>query len=171
MLRLTPQKDSRWVEIARFGVRIKLRPLTTAVMSAARAEAAKRLALLWQEHRDKAEAGFAGEDTGPSMDNVNWRDGIVRQYFAAALLRYAGEAWEGVGDEDGEPLPLNSVAAEKFAEHDDAASAFLEAAMAPLDALAAEGNGSALSSPGAGEEDASIAPDAEMVAARRAPLN
>ena len=171
MLKLTQPATSRWIEIGRLGVRIKIRPLTTAIMSAARGEAAKRIALAWREQKDRGAAGFGVEDTAASLDNPTWRDGLARQYFAAALLRYAGEAWEGVGDADGNPLPLDSVAAEKFAELDEAAGPFIEAALAPLDALAAEGNVSAPSSPGAGDGDATTALDAGMAAAPNAPLN
>lgn len=160
MLKLTPQRESRWLELAKLGIRVRVRPLTTAVLSAARAEAGKRVALAWAAQKEKAAAGFGPEDTADDLGNPSWREGVSAQYFAAALLRYAGEAWEGVGDHHGNPLPLNSVTAEAFAEHDQAATAFLDAALAPLDALAAEGNGSAPSSRGGGEGGASIAPAA-----------
>ena len=171
MLRLTPQTESRWIDLPRFGARIRIRPLSTAVMAAARGEASKRVAMLWREAEAQEQAGFPPDPTGPSFANPIWRDGVVRQYFAAALLRYAAEAWEGVADQDGNPLLLDAVAAEAFAAHDEAASAFLDAALAPIEALAAEGNASAPSSPGAGDEGANTVPAAGTADARTARLN
>ena len=42
MLKLTRQRESRWIELDGLGVRIKVKPLTTAIMEAFRSEAIKR---------------------------------------------------------------------------------------------------------------------------------
>jgi hypothetical protein len=158
MLRLTMQRESRWLELAGLGVSIKMRPLTTAVVTAAKSEAIKRLAAMQAAAEEKAAAGFDAE--GPGFTDANWRAGLIEQYVAEALLRYGAEEWSGVGDADGNPLPLGPAAFEAFAAHEPAARAFLAAALDPLDAVAAEGNVCAPSLPGAGGEGANTAPDA-----------
>lgn len=165
MLKLTRQRESRWIELAGLGVRIKVKPLTTAIMEAFRSEAIKRLAALRLQADEQARAGFPLDPAGANITNPAWRDGLAAQMMAEGLLRYAAEEWEGVVGDDGGPLPLDAAAIEAFAAHDVAASAFLREVMAPIADVAAEGNASAPFSPGAGEGDAIIAPDAAMVGA------
>lgn len=171
MLRLVPQREPRWIDLPDFGVRIKLRPLTTAVLTAARAECTKRMAAMQKEVEDQQRAGFDPDPVGPGWGNPNWRLGMMQQMLTETLIRYAAQEWEGVTDEAGAPLPINAASAQAFAEHDKAAEAFLTAALAPVDAVAAEGNGSAPSSPGAGELGANTAPDAATADAPPVPLN
>jgi hypothetical protein len=168
MLRLTQVKESRWHDLEGFGVRLLLRPMTTAVVTAARNEALKRVAHEW-------EAAKAAEEDGTPMDagmatwaNPDWRAGMQDQYVAEALLRFSVEAWEGVVGEDGAPLPLSPASFQAFAAHPEASRAFLKIVLAPIEAVAAEGNGSAPSSPGAGDGGGTTAPDAAMADAQPA---
>lgn len=163
MLRLTMQRESRWIEAA--GARVRVRHLTTAIITAAKSEALKRVAAIQAEEEDKVAQGFAQ----PNVGAANIRAGLVEQFVAEALLRYAAEEWEGVCDETGAPLPLGDAAYDALAAHEPFAREFLNAAFKPLDALASEGNGSAPSSPGAGVGGATTAPDAAMADARPAP--
>jgi hypothetical protein len=162
MLRLVPQKESRWVELDKLGVSVKIRPLTTAVVTAAKSEAIKRVAALRAEAEAQEEAGFPPDPLRPGYANPDWRAGLIEQFVAEALLRFAAEEWTGVGDEHGNPLPLTPEAIQAFAQHEPAARAFLEAAQAPIYAATAEGNVSAPFSNGAGGTGASTAPDAAM---------
>ncbi len=166
MLRLTRQRESRWIELEGLGVRIQVRPVTTAIAATVRAEAQKRAAALWADAEKQKEAGFDPDPTGANITNPHWRAGLVNQLHAELLLRYAAEAWEGVVGEDGAALPIDAASAMAFAEHDGAAQAFLKAMYAEEDAAAAEGNASAPFSPGAGEGGAITAPAASPGAAQ-----
>ena len=81
MIRLQLSPDPQWLDIGH-GVRLQLLPLTTALMVATRSDPAVQ-ALEVDASNDSREAVFSG-----------------------ALARRAVVDWEGVGDEDGNPLPV-----------------------------------------------------------------
>ncbi len=85
MIRLDLKREPHWLDLGH-GVRVHVRPCTTALMMAARAEAQRSVPLSANE----AQAG-AGERTAA---------------LVKALGRLAIEAWEGVAGEDGEPAPV-----------------------------------------------------------------
>ncbi len=170
MLRLKRQTESRWLDLPN-GVRIKVRPLTTAFLTAARSEAVKRIAAMREEEDAKLAAGFPVDVTGPTIANPDFRNGMAQQMLAETLLRYLGEEWEGVGDADGVPLPIDAASAKAFSELDDMAGAFVAAVLAPLDAVSAEGNASAPGSLSSGPVGATPALDAATADAGAAPLN
>jgi len=85
MLRLNLSTEPRWLDLAH-GVRLLVEPLTTAIMLAARS--------------DPTIAGAAA-DAEISASN----DDLAR-IVAKAVARIVVKDWEGVGDEDGKPLPL-----------------------------------------------------------------
>ena len=82
MLKLDLTNAPRWLDLAP-GVRVRLLPLTTALMVATR--------------NDPAIETLPDEATNEDRALV----------FAKALARRAVLEWEGVGDEDGEPLDLS----------------------------------------------------------------
>ena len=82
MLKLDLSNAPRWLDLAP-GVRVRLLPLTTALMVAAR--------------NDPTIETLPDEATNEDRALV----------FAKALARRAVLEWEGVGDEDGEPLDLS----------------------------------------------------------------
>jgi hypothetical protein len=82
MLRLDLTSEPRWLDLGH-GVRLRLVPLTTALMVAARA--------------DIAEAGLPETATPEALALA----------MAKALARRAVLDWEGVGDAEGRPLPLS----------------------------------------------------------------
>ena len=79
MLTLDLSNEPRWHELAP-GVRVQLRPLTTALMVATRSDPA--VEVVPEEASDEERAVT----------------------FAKALARKAVLAWEGVGDADGNPI-------------------------------------------------------------------
>ncbi|MDP1669698.1 hypothetical protein [Phaeovulum sp.] len=81
MLRLNLSREPEWLELAP-GLRLLLAPMSTALMMAARADPAVQ---------DLPE------------DANNDQRGMV---FARALARRALLDWEGVGDADGNPIPV-----------------------------------------------------------------
>lgn len=81
MLRLNLAREPHWLDL-RLGVRVRVEPLTTALMVAARSDPAVR---------DLPE-GTA--------------DDAVAIVFAKALAERAILDWEGVGNGDGQPVPV-----------------------------------------------------------------
>jgi hypothetical protein len=82
MLRLDLTSEPRWLDLGH-GVRLRVAPLTTALMVAARA--------------DLAVAALPGTATPEALALA----------MAKALARHAVLDWEGVGDAEGRPLPLS----------------------------------------------------------------
>lgn len=77
--------EPRWLDLGH-GVRLLVEPLTTAIMLAARG--------------DPAIVAAAAE-----ADSTDSNDDLART-VAKAVARIVVKDWEGVGDEDGKPLPL-----------------------------------------------------------------
>jgi hypothetical protein len=89
MLTLDLSNAPRWVDLIP-GLRVQLRPLTTALMVAARADPTLDL------------AAAEGEDAVPTE--------ALALTMAKALARQAILDWEGVGDAEGQPLPVSPAA-------------------------------------------------------------
>ncbi|MCA3340636.1 MAG: hypothetical protein INF90_19135 [Roseomonas sp.] len=113
-----------WLTLPR-GVRVEIRPVTTAVMAAAQAASARRLSAL----------RAAEPELDPDMAR-----GLAFAFLVKALARHAVTAWEGIGDTSGKPLPLSSEAIERLMDLDDIAAAFWDRATSPVVAVATEGN-------------------------------
>ena len=124
MLTLDLPTTPYWLTLPR-GVRVEIKPVTTAVMAAAQAAAARNLGAL--------------RATEPDLDPDMSR-GLAFAFLVKALARHAVTAWEGVGDTSGKPLPLSPEAIERLMDLDDFAAAFWDRATAPVAAVAAEGN-------------------------------
>ncbi|WP_149539364.1 hypothetical protein [Siccirubricoccus phaeus] len=125
MLTLDSSVEPYWLDLPR-GVRVEIRPVTTAVMAAAQAAASRRLGAI----------RAAGEDLDPDMAR-----GLAFAFLVKALARHAVTAWDGIGDAEGKPLPLSPEAVERLMDLDDIAAAFWDQATRPVAAVAAEGNG------------------------------
>ena len=87
MLRLNLSNEPRWLDLGH-GVRLLVEPLTTAIMLAARSDPAI-----------VAAAVEADSDAAHSNDDL-------ARIVAKAVARIVVNDWDGVGDEDGNPLPL-----------------------------------------------------------------
>ncbi len=124
MLTLDLPRTPYWLALPR-GVRVEIKPVTTAVMAAAQAAAARNLGAL--------------RATEPDLDPDLSR-GLAFAFLVKALARHAVTAWEGVGDTVGKPLPLSPEAIERLMDLDDIAAAFWDRATAPVVTVAAEGN-------------------------------
>jgi hypothetical protein len=124
MLSLDLPTEPYWLDLPR-GVRVEIRPVTTAVMAAAQAAAQRRLAALRE----------ADTEMDPDLAR-----GLAFALLVKALARHAVTAWEGVGDAAGNPLPLSPEAVERLMDLDEMASAFWERALLPIRTVAAEGN-------------------------------
>ncbi len=85
MITLNLKNKPAWLELAP-GVRVKVKPLTTALMLAGRSDPAMRAMMEGSESPDDAQIGMS---------------------MASALARLAIIDWEGVGDQDGNPVAVS----------------------------------------------------------------
>jgi hypothetical protein len=176
MLRLDLPTEERWIDLP-LGVRLKVRPLTTALEIAADNRAAHLLAERRQgtagtggdgrTHApeppvpgdddvvgglDPAPAAIAGAAHPASEDVDALLLGLDREFGERVELKVIAlgqvliTAWEGVGDADGTaPAELTPANVARLLMLDRIGQAFLTAVRAPLERLAAEGNGSGAS--------------------------
>ena len=94
MLRLNLTSEAEWLDLGH-GVRLHVLPLTTPVMMAARKEAQGQFVL--------PEAGDAA-DSAATADLDTDSIGLA---MAKAVARIVVTDWEGVGDADGNPVPVS----------------------------------------------------------------
>lgn len=113
MIRLQLKREPHWLDLGH-GVRVFVRPCTTALVMAARS------AML------AAPAAGPGERTAA---------------LVGALAHLAIEQWEGVGDENGEPVPLTAAGVDALMELWPIAEAFERLYFAPALLLDEEKNG------------------------------
>lgn len=124
MLKLNLSTAAKWIDLGN-GVRIKCRPMSTSLMLAARATP------------EVVAAAKPGDDGNPPDDQV------VAQIAAKALGRIAIEDWEGVGDADGNPVPVTPAGVDALLEIWPIFEAFNERYVLTGFLLDAEKNGSA----------------------------
>jgi hypothetical protein len=87
MLRLDLSNEPRWLDLGN-GVRLLVEPLSTAVMLAARSDPAILAATQTES-----------DATASSNDDL-------ARIVAKAVARIVVKDWDGIGDEDDNPLPL-----------------------------------------------------------------
>ena len=125
MLRLNLAREPHWLDLG-LGVRVRVEPLTTALMVAARSDPGVR---------------DLREGTG---------DDAVAVVFARALAERAILDWEGVGDADGLPVPVTPEGIAALLDVWPIFERFQLAYVAKGLELDAEKNASAPSPPGPG---------------------
>jgi hypothetical protein len=127
MLTLDIPTEPYWIELPR-GVRLKLRPCTTAIVQAAQARAAR-------EAQVAREAFLEDGVVDPDMAR-----GLAFALLCKGLARHAVLEWEGVGDADGNPIPVTPPMLDQLMDLDEMAAGLFEGAMRPLVRVSAEGN-------------------------------
>ncbi|MCW3477364.1 hypothetical protein [Limobrevibacterium gyesilva] len=152
-----------WLTL-QMGVRVQVRPLGSAVISAATAYANRKMLDIVREHADRLAAGMPADDL-PDVVDDDVRRGLVDELTAAGLARHGILDWEGVGAADGSDRPAPCTK--------DNAALFGRSALG-LDFLvkyqrlqaevAAEGNGSAPMPNGASGVGANTAAAAGLTA-------
>lgn len=165
MLRLNLPTEPYWVDLPAVGVRIKVRPLDSALYFAARSRAIRRAQEIQREAADLVEAGVT---VGPLPD-VNDPDawsGYLEYMIAQAYGEMAIVDWEGVGDADGNPLPYSRETAGALMRVHQVAEQFISQYTAPYVQLGAEKNASG---PALSGTSAAGAPTANAVATVTAP--
>lgn len=94
MLRLNLQKEPYWMDLPA-GVRVLLRPLSTAIMSAAQSCVIKQITGWRRERASRLEAGADAGDI-PDVDDEETRLGLSEALLIKALARGAIIEWQGV---------------------------------------------------------------------------
>ncbi len=130
MLTLSIPTEPTWIDLPQ-DVRLRIRPVTTAVVAAAQSASLREAEAL----RDARDAGDL-DLTDPDVAK-----GLGFALMVKALARYAVLEWEGVGDASGESLPCTPDNIALLMDLDEMATAFWRAAFAPVAAVSAEGNG------------------------------
>ena len=138
MIRLDLKREPHWLDLGH-GVRVHVRPCTTALMMAARAEV-QRTAVPAQ-----TEAQAAGERTAA---------------LVKALGRLAVQAWEEVGHSGGEPAPLTPEGVDALLDLWPMADAFERLYLGPALLLDDEKNAFAPAPNGTSAAGRDIAPAA-----------
>ena len=139
MLRLNLARDASWIDL-KLGVRVKVEPLTTAIMVAARTDPALRTI-----------ASGLPDDT-------------IAVIFAKAIAARAIVDWEGVGDADGTPIPVSPEAIDALLDLWPIFETFQTAYVAKGLELEAEKNASPLSPIGSSAGATGIAKPAKGAA-------
>jgi len=146
MLTLDLTNEPRWHDLAP-GVRVQLRPLTTALMVATRSDPAVEAVPDEATDADPAEV----TEAGPAVISDEERAMV----FAKALARRAVLAWDGIGDADGNPIDPSPEAIDALLDIWPIFEAFQLAYVSKGLLLEQEKNASALSpnGPSAGASD------------------
>lgn len=139
MLRLRLNTEPAWIELLP-GVRIRVRPFTTAVVHAAQADI---------------------EALGCSPEEIEASRG---ELFTAAAARVAILEWEGVGDEEGRPVPVTPGNINALMAEYPAYAAFQRLYVVPRTEMDAEGNASPLSPRGGSARARDTVPAAKPAA-------
>lgn len=139
MLRLNLARDASWIDL-KLGVRVKVEPLTTAIMVAAR--------------------------TDPALRTIasGLPDDSIAVIFAKAIAARAIVDWEGVGDADGTPIPVSPEAIDALLDLWPIFETFQSAYVAKGLELEAEKNASPLSPIGSSAGATGIAKPAKGAA-------
>jgi len=138
MIRLDLKREPHWLDLGH-GVRLHVKPCTTALMMAARAEA-----------QHTSAAGRSGGEAA----------GLRSTALLKALARSAVLDWEGVGDAEGHLAPLTPEGVDALLDLWPIASAFESAYLGPALLLDAEKNALGLAPNGTSAAGRNIAPAA-----------
>jgi hypothetical protein len=139
MLHLALHREPHWLALGH-GVRVEVRPCSTALMMAARAEA---------QH--------VPGTTSTDSEATAQRSATLLK----ALARMAVLAWEGVGDADGTPLPVTPEGIDALLDLWPLADAFERLYLAPALLLDAEKNACGPAPSGTSAAGPSTAPAAQ----------
>ena len=157
MITLKLPTEPYWIDLTD-GVRLHVRPCDTKMVVSARAASSSAV-------RDALEAIASIERIGGSVAGIDLSDqddiaGISQFAYVKTLARLAIRDWEGVVDDNGDPLPVTQENVEALMNHPDIADLFIDRYTAPFDERRVEGKGSGTSPDGAMAQVPNTAPDA-----------
>ncbi|MDY4842006.1 MAG: hypothetical protein SO314_06555 [Alphaproteobacteria bacterium] len=159
MLRLKIQTDPYWLELG-YGVKIKVKPCTSAVFYEAKAYMNSKLAELAKEYKANKDAGL---DVSEDIENPVKREALADKFLLVGLGVAGILEWDGVmeADED-KPAPLTeSKIDELFSNFWAVAENFRHQYCGLQEILAAEKNASTPEPNGTLETGETIAMDAQ----------
>lgn len=147
MLKLNLQKEPYWLELPA-QVRVKVKPLSSAVMQVAQNQAVREMLELRKERAARLESG--ADVTGiPDIDDPHVRNALSETLLITALARHSILEWEGVMLPDNDtPAPVNAQTVADLMDIWFVAQEFWKQYTRSLDLLEAEGNGSRLAANG-----------------------
>ncbi|TAN53767.1 MAG: hypothetical protein EPN26_06660 [Rhodospirillales bacterium] len=138
MIRLSLPKEPYWLDLPH-GVRVFVRPLTTAVYEAARSRGWRMARAIAAEHADLKAAG--ADITGlPDLSDEDALAGLSQMLFAQGLARSAITKWEGVLDADDRPAEITDSAIAELMQLPRMAESFVVQYTETHEAVIAEGN-------------------------------
>jgi hypothetical protein len=159
MLRLNLKKEPYWLELPA-EVKVKVRPLSTAIMSAAQSSVIKQITDWRQERKSRLEIGADVGDL-PDVDDEETRLGLSESMLIKALARGAVIEWQGVLIAKGDaPASVNDQAVNDLMDIWFVAQEFWKQYTNSLTLLEAEGNGLGLAASGTSAAGLDIAKDA-----------
>lgn len=141
MLKLNLPKEPYWLVLPA-QVELYVKPLTSAVMQAAQAQAVKELTALREERRQRLEAGQ--DATGvPNLEDPDVRHSMSENALIKALARQAILDWKGVlAAETDSPAPITPETVNHLMDFWFIAQDFYRQYSYSLAVLELEGNGS-----------------------------
>jgi len=160
VLRLDVPTEPTWLDFPAHGVRVLVRPLTMAISAAIDSFARQQIAAMAAERLERQASGAPADDL-PALDDPHIRAGLGQEIMAVAMARFGIIGWEGVGDENGDPLPVTPDHAAAFARQ--IGLPFIIEYERALSALVAEGNASGAGRNGASAPNPPIATPAPPV--------
>lgn len=168
MIRLSGARKARWLALPQ-GIRVEVRPATTAVYEAMKFKAAREGRELIEQHKAVKAAGGRIEGL-PDLDDDTALVAIVQMFLAQALANFAILAWEGVGDKAGQPIAVTVEGVnELIRDYPLIAEGFVGQYLAPIYGEEREGNASGPAPSGttaAGPDTAAAAPILDTPAPR-----
>lgn len=149
-IKLGLPKKPRWLDLPQ-GVRVHVRPLTTAIYETALASSRQQVRRLLDAAEDVEDAG-AEIDGLPDLTTEAGRAGYGNYLFAQAMARGAIIAWEGVLDEDGTLAAVSPLAVDELMSWHGIAESFIQQYTRPFQDRIVEGNASGPLPSGTSEE-------------------
>ena len=123
MIRLSLPKEPYWLDLPH-GVRLYVRPLTTAIYEAAYAKAARRSDELVREHIEITMAGGSVEGL-PDLEDKDAVQGLSQFLFVRTLAEAAIIRWENVADENGDPVEVSEKSVSELMQFHRIADVFI----------------------------------------------
>jgi len=138
MIRLALPTEPQWLELP-YGVRVRVRPLSSVLMETARQIVAAEMRELRSSMTRLREAGVEMVDA-PNLEdaNVSHAEALVR--LAKSLARVAVLEWDGVLAADGTVEALSPASLNRLMDVPSVCSSFFERYTSTLDVLEAEKN-------------------------------
>lgn len=161
MIRLKISKEPYWLDLG-YGVKVKVKPCTSAVFYEAKAYMNSKLADLAKIYKANNEAGIK-DDTLPDIENPIKREALADKYLLVGLGIAGILEWTGVLEADvDKPAPLTEAKIDElFSNFWAVAESFRNQYCGIQELLDAEKNASSPEPSGTSEMGATTVPDVE----------